>query len=88
MTLIEIGSLAGALLTLVTLIRHLVKLITAIHDLIQRIDRIQTSLDSQVEACQALTQAVGRQGYQLKIHQDTLQQFKERLKSLEVHVCS
>lgn len=46
MTLIDLGSYAGAAVALVTLLSKLVNLITAIHDLIERIDWMQEELQS------------------------------------------
>ncbi|MCR8968922.1 hypothetical protein [Facklamia sp. 7083-14-GEN3] len=46
MHLIDIGSYAGAIIAVITLISKLIGLITALHNLIERIDWMQAKLEA------------------------------------------
>lgn len=46
MSIIELGSLAGAMVAVITLITKMIRLITAIQNLIHRLDRMQTEIES------------------------------------------
>lgn len=70
MSIIELGSLAGATVAVITLITKIISLITSIQNLIHRLDRMQTEIESN----------------QVALHDFTLQlkNYDQRLISLEV----
>ncbi|XJS10983.1 hypothetical protein ACF3NG_01585 [Aerococcaceae bacterium WGS1372] len=70
MSIIELGSLAGATVAVITLISKIISLITSIQNLIHRLDRMQTEIESN----------------QVALHDFTLQMknHDQRLTSLEV----
>lgn len=70
MSIIELGSLAGAMVAVITLITKMIRLITSIQNLIHRLDRMQTEIESNQVALHDFTQ-------QLTSHD-------KRLTSLEV----
>ena len=70
MSIIELGSLAGAMVAVITLITKMIRLITSIQNLIHRLDRMQTEIESNQVVLHDFTQ-------QLKSHD-------KRLTSLEV----
>ncbi|MGX7108512.1 hypothetical protein [Facklamia miroungae] len=58
MNLIDYGSYAGAIIAVITLISKMIRLITAIHDLVERIDWMQAKLEDNHQAIQSLRQRV------------------------------
>lgn len=61
MTLIEIGSLAGAMVAIITLITKLVSLITAIHNLIGRLDSMAIDIEEGDKQRQLLALNINQQ---------------------------
>lgn len=61
MTLIEIGSLAGAMVAVITLITKLVSLITAIHNLIGRLDSMAIDIEEGDKQRQLLALNINQQ---------------------------
>lgn len=72
MTLIELGALASALVAIITLITKLFNLISAIHQLIARLEFLQTEVNRQDLVQEQLLQLLNR--------------FDKRLHSLETIV--
>ena len=54
MNVIELGSLAGAIIAILTLVHRIIHLITAIHSLITRIDQLTESVDHHARRIQRL----------------------------------
>ncbi|MGO4929523.1 hypothetical protein ACTQ5J_13125 [Fundicoccus sp. Sow4_F4] len=67
MTLIEIGSMAGATVAIITLISKLVALITAIQNLICRLDKMAIEIEEGNKERVILAQSISRQD--IKIHE-------------------
>ncbi|MGF3214736.1 hypothetical protein ACQV2X_06220 [Facklamia sp. P12945] len=63
MHLIDLGSYAGAIIAVITLISKLIGLITALHDLIERIDWMQAKLEAFNQELQTIKQKVDQNDY-------------------------
>lgn len=61
MSVIELGSLAGAMIAVITLITKMVSLITSIQNLINRLDTMQTEIEAGKHGLHGLTQRVNSQ---------------------------
>ncbi|MBA5729597.1 hypothetical protein HW423_07350 [Aerococcaceae bacterium INB8] len=66
MSVIELGSLAGAMITVITLISKMISLITSIQNLINRLDTMQTELEANKHGLSDLTQRVNN--HDVKLH--------------------
>lgn len=65
MSIIELGSLAGAMVAVITLITKMIRLITSIQNLIHRLDRMQTEIESNQVALHDFTQQLESHGKRL-----------------------
>lgn len=82
MSVIELGSLAGAMIAVVTLITKIVSLITSIQNLINRLDTMQREIEASKHGVLDLTQRVNHQDTRLHTLEIETHSLNEQMKEL------
>jgi len=82
MTVLELGSLAGAMVAVITLITKMISLITSIQNLINRLDIMQRDIEFSKSGLQRVNNRVDEHDDRINILESESNNLKEQLKEI------